>query len=575
MSQYSDQVEVVKQARARLAALGEAPGGGGIRTREVWKGTDVNLEGSISGDGRYLSFTDWSTGDVALRDLAAGESRRLTNKESFDWAQTSSMSHDGSMVAYACWYHKPNTYELHLVPAKGGEPRVLFANREWTRALAWTPDDQHVLAYREVGKKMLLDLVAVKDGSARTLITADDYMDTVRVSPDGKWLAYDAHSSPVVRHFDIHVQALDGSRGGPVIEHPADDRLLAWTPDGSALLFTSNRSGVPATWLQPVRDGKPAGSPQLFAVNLGAVTPLGATGSGALYYGVNTWTQDVYLADWDAAAGKLAGPPVKATEQNVGRNMTPVWTRDGRLVFYSTPRSSLAPQVMVRSADGSVREFRLSRFAPSVFPVAVFPDGRSGILPRGDETGFYRLDLETGKEELLFRADAARRIWVSPDGGSVYYGRKNVLIRRDLATGQETEVSREVPDSDFREVSLSPDGRQMAFLAPRPPGKLALSLLSLETGQVRELSRVAGNMRGGIAWEADGRHLLFVRLAGKQFTFELMRISVDGGEPQPVGFQMEGLSRPAISPDGRKIAFQSGTGRAEVWALEHLPGTRR
>ncbi len=574
VSQYGDQVEVVKQARARLAALAEGPGGGGIRTRQVWKGTDVNLEGSVSGDGRYLSFTDWSTGDVALRDLTTGENRRLTSKESRDWAQTSTISHDGSMVAYAFWNDKANTYELRLVSTKGGQPRVLFANREWTRAMAWTPDDQHVIGYREVGKKVQLDLVSVKDGSARTLATVDNYAETARVSPDGRWLAYDPHSSPVVRHFDIHVQALDGSRGGPVIEHPADDRLLAWTPDGSALLFTSNRSGAPATWVQPVRDGKPAGSPQLFAVNLGSVKPLGVSRSGALYYGVRTFTRDVYLADWDAAAGRLAGPPVKATEQNVGRNMTPVWTRDGRLVFYSNPRSSLAPQVMVRSADGSVREFRLSRFAPTVFPVALFPDGRSCILPRGDPTGHYLLDFETGKEELLFRAEASRRIFVSPDGGSVYYARQNVLIRRDLATGRETEVTRQVFDSAFRGVSLSPDGRQMAFLAPGSTGKLALSLLSLETGQVREVSKDVGGAPHiwSITWEADGRHLLFVRRGGKP---ELMRISVDGGEPQPVGFQMEGLAQPAISPDGRKIAFEAGTGSTEVWVLEHLPGVRR
>ncbi len=571
--EFPDQRDVTAEARSRLAAMRPPVGGEGIRTRQVWKGSDVNLEGSISGDGRYLSFTEWGTGDVALRDLTTGENRRLTNKEAKDWAQTSTISHDGSMVAYSFWNDKANTYELRLVSTKGGQPRVLFSNRDWTRAMAWTPDDQHVIGYREVGKKVLLELVAVRDGSARTLATVDHYAETARVSPDGRWLAYDPHSSPVVRHFDIHVQALDGSRGGPVIEHPADDRLLDWTPDGSALLFTSNRSGAPTTWVQPLRDGKAAGSPQLFAVNLGQVTPLGVSRSGALYYGVGTWTRDVYLADWDPVAGRIVGAPVKATEQNVGRNMTPVWTRDGRLVFYSNPRSSLAPQVMVRSADGSVREFRLSRFAPTVFPVALFPDGRSGILPRGDDTGHYRLDFDTGKEELLFRAEASRRIFLSPDGGSVYYARKNALIRRDLSTGQETEISRQAQNIELTSETLSPDGRQMVFMAPWAPGKLALSLFSLETGQVRELTRVLSDVRrGGTAWEADGRHILFVGGAGQR---ELMRISVDGGEPQPVGFQMEGLARPAISPDGSKIAFQAGTGSAEVWVLEHLPGAPR
>ena len=36
--------------------------------------------GSVSPDGRYLSFTDSTTGDLAVHDLETGENRRLTNK---------------------------------------------------------------------------------------------------------------------------------------------------------------------------------------------------------------------------------------------------------------------------------------------------------------------------------------------------------------------------------------------------------------------------------------------------------------------------------------------------------------
>lgn len=44
------------------------------------------------------------------------------------------------------------------------------------------------------------------------------------------------------------------------MQHPADDRLLDWTPDGTALLFWSDREGSPGVWLQPMQSGKPSGS---------------------------------------------------------------------------------------------------------------------------------------------------------------------------------------------------------------------------------------------------------------------------------------------------------------------------
>src|SRR5215472_14268975 len=78
---YGDQNEAAAQARARLAALsGNTPSGGSqLVARRVWAGPDVHVMGSLSPDGRYLSCVDGATGDIALRDLATGKMRRLTN----------------------------------------------------------------------------------------------------------------------------------------------------------------------------------------------------------------------------------------------------------------------------------------------------------------------------------------------------------------------------------------------------------------------------------------------------------------------------------------------------------------
>ena len=52
----------------------------GIVVRQVWSGSDVDVEGAPSPDGRYLSYVDWDTGDLAVYELTTGKKRRLTNK---------------------------------------------------------------------------------------------------------------------------------------------------------------------------------------------------------------------------------------------------------------------------------------------------------------------------------------------------------------------------------------------------------------------------------------------------------------------------------------------------------------
>src|SRR5690348_1387207 len=55
---YGDQNEAAAQARTRLAAISSkvASGSSEMVTRRVWAGPDVDAQGSVSPDGRYLSY---------------------------------------------------------------------------------------------------------------------------------------------------------------------------------------------------------------------------------------------------------------------------------------------------------------------------------------------------------------------------------------------------------------------------------------------------------------------------------------------------------------------------------------
>src|SRR5688572_19133691 len=60
------------EAERQTAATDSSP-----TTRRLWSGRQVDALGSPSPDGKYLSFVDWDTGDLALRELATGHTRAI------------------------------------------------------------------------------------------------------------------------------------------------------------------------------------------------------------------------------------------------------------------------------------------------------------------------------------------------------------------------------------------------------------------------------------------------------------------------------------------------------------------
>jgi hypothetical protein len=113
INQFPDQPETVKVARETLSRMAQTGSTrsidvGELNIRKVWEGPSVDyLAGEPSPDGKYLSYVDWDTGDLAIFEIATGKKRRLTNKgpweESSEFAQYSRWSPDGSHIVYDCF----------------------------------------------------------------------------------------------------------------------------------------------------------------------------------------------------------------------------------------------------------------------------------------------------------------------------------------------------------------------------------------------------------------------------------------------------------------------------------------
>ena len=138
--------------------------------------------------------------------------------------------------------------------------------------------------------------------------------------------------------------------------------------------------------------------------------------------------------------------------------------------------------------------------------------------------GLYRFDATTGDRSLVFEAGEGlsfEAYAVSPDGTAIFYARRDQaekayrLLRRDLASGVETEIYRGPYEEPFT-IALSPDGRTLAFVSRHPEdagAERGVRVVSAAGGAPREVYRFTHPTNASIHLEfsADGKSLFLPR----------------------------------------------------------------
>ena len=605
---YSDQSDAVVLARARLGRSGEllAHANG---DRAVWTGSKVDLFGRVSPDGRHVTYVDWLLyGNLALHDVAANTDHLLTPKKTWEDAEGASaswsaISPDGKQIAYGWQSPDPEIRIAALDPAATAEPRrVLKFSANDVRFLGvrdWSPDGK-LLAVglsRKDGTSQIA-IASVADGTFRVLKSTDwRGADRIAFSRDSRFVAYDLPATDAVDQRDVFIMAVDGSREVPAVVHMADDLVVAWSPDGRYLLFSSDRTGSNALWAVSVADGRPQGSPELLKSDIGAASyPLGLTNSGALFVYKNIGSRDVKIASLDLKAGTV-GPTAPFSQGFLAEPQDPHWSPDGKYLVYQTRGGQ--DRLAIRSIDtGEAR--RIPRKLLYARDPRWSPDGKSLIVGGRDgkgRDGVFQVDVQSGEfTPIVYGSRLGSEPRWSADGTKIYYrdfvtpGR---VLERDLRSGSEREVFRHAL---LQNIEVSPDGRTLAVqttidpsshagLSLDPPSRAGLLLVvSIADGASRELLRSAEQDARvhTMAWTPDSRAIVIARkIAGRP---ELWSVSVDSGQSR--GFDVDGSDWAqtmsvqgetnnldggfSLSPDGRHIAFLTGKSGAEIWALENF-----
>lgn len=609
-------LSVLTAGSSMLLAPSSAADGPAIVVKRLWSGEGTDAMGGPSPDGKLLTFVDWSTGDLAVRDLTTGENRHLTNKgtwsDSDEYAEFSIVSPDSTQVAYA-WFNQKSHYELRLIGMDGKKVRVLYSNEEvqYVQPVGWTPDGRHIVAvFSMLDQTNRFVIVGVADGAVRVLKTFDWRYPRPRLSPDGRWLAYDFPPREEAPERDLYVLAVDGSREGTLVQHPAHDYLLGWSPDSDQVLFASDRTGSFAAWSLRVAEGRAEGSARIVRQDLGRIYPIGTGRSGALYYST-TPLRDVYSAEFDVPAGRLTSDPQNVTDRFQGANFAATYSRDGKYLAYISNRGAApsgvgARPIIIQTVDtGAERELR-PQLILNNHPVFSRPDWSDDakflyLMARDAKgrRGYFRVDAQTGQHEMLISFVPpvhVPRVDLVLDGNSALIKRNApdelaTLLLRNLATRAERVLHR---TAHIHAWAVSPDRKSVAYttvspddaqaMAPQVPNSNRLVIQSLESGAIRELHAVPRDREiASLAWSPDQRYLLFhIRLgAGELPEGEprgVWRIPVAGGKPEMTQLQMgpRKLNSATFHPDGRRVAFtEFSSDTIEVWVMENfLPAVR-
>ena len=290
---------------------------------------------------------------------AAGQSRGITPEDYFAFKTVNDvqLSPDGSMIAFVVGTvdQKQNRRysAIWTIPADGSrEPVLLTTAVQSSTNPRWSPDGRVVafLSARPVPGEPAADaprtqiwLLRFDGGEARRVTNLPNGVTSIAWSPDGTQIIF---SSSMQGNPELYVSDINGGRPKRLTNANGASMSPSWNPKtGQTIAFVSDRGGTPQLYLMN-SDGTSA--TKLDVPDKGyVIDPAWAPNGQLLAF---SWRRpndnyDIYIMD--AATRQI----VELTRDQ-GRNERPSWAPDGRHLVFESTRGGTR-QIWTMLADGS------------------------------------------------------------------------------------------------------------------------------------------------------------------------------------------------------------------------------
>jgi Tol biopolymer transport system component len=601
---FPEQKNEVAVAMERLSRLTATVSSNEIAIRQVWTGNGVDNSGSVSADGEYLTFTNWVTGNLEIRNLKTNKNSAVTNvgdlKDSVQYVDKSLISPDGKQIAYL-WYRDrgdKGIYELRLINVGNQTPATLYYcnKNEYIIPELWFSNDNKIIVqqYNSNNNIWQLSSINIANGEFQVLLRKEKVSESslplnLSLSPDEKYIAFDFPNYSENGKYDIFLISIDSKTEIPLIKHPANDRLLGWLPGSNQLLFTSDRSGTTDVWAVNTFEERTFEETKCILTNIGDIfDPIGFTRDGSFYFSMGTFRNESFIVPFDSDKGKLSMTPRVSLS---GMIYDISWLPDGESlictqIIVEPDKSWSNTLYLLNTRTGEAKA--LAENLKIEGQIRLSPDGRSVMVLGLDKKringkmGIYTIDIATGLPvEIKVQQDVSQSNSIEWDkkGINIFYVNNDKIIKHNIKSGEEmilftdkrllhTILTRSFNgDNLFFDVVVNFDeeGTSLCNLLEIPEtGGETKTICSYKSLQNWRFKR--------FALSPDGKYIYYSEseiAQGHKST--LCRIPASGRTQEKIwGLKDYFIAGLSIHPEGNQIALSTSHPGIEIRAIENL-----
>jgi len=277
----------------------------------------------------------------------------------------------------------------------------------------------------------------------------------------------------------------------------------------------------------------------------------------------------------DRGGARTSGPPTAIPLTSYpGREQYPALSPDGSRVAFAwagPAGDNIDIYIKQRNSESALRLTDDPLWA--AWPTWS-PDGQTVAFVQGTMTGCSICvvaslggtvrplkDVEGWVEGLDWSPDGTRLVYSAPEGRAGNQG----LFELTIGDFKVRPLAMERPDpaGDFQ-PRYSPDGGTLAWIGLDQAGRTGLFLAPAEGGEGHALVRGLAELQG-LAWDADGRSLVYAGAPAGQF--DLWRVNVRGGEPVWIPTPGDFAWNPTIARQTGDLVYEEVQVDQDLWRI--------